>query len=114
MIGPHRDDWQFTLRGNSLSNHGSQGEIRSVLLALKLSEVEQFRETCGHLPLFLLDDFSSELDELRRSYLLNFLESSGLQVFITTTDPKISGGRTFEIANGLCTERVRNSSEFVG
>jgi len=106
LVGPHRDDWQFTLRGNLLSSHGSQGEIRSVLLALKLSEVAQFQETCGHLPLFLLDDFSSELDGLRRTYLLDFLETSGLQVFITTTDPKISGGRVFEISNGLCEERT--------
>jgi recombinational DNA repair ATPase RecF len=106
LVGPHRDDWQFTLAGQPLSKHGSQGEVRSVLLALKISEVSLFNETRGHLPLFLLDDFSSELDEARRKFLLGFLESSGLQVFVTTTDANISTGRRFEIADGICREFV--------
>ena len=106
LVGPHRDDWQFTLKECLLATHGSQGEIRSVLLALKLSEVAQFQEASGHLPLFLLDDFSSELDDMRRKYLLDFLQTLGLQVFITTTDPKISGGQVFEISNGVCRKKT--------
>jgi len=100
LAGPHRDDWGFSLGGQHLQACGSQGEIRSVLLALKLSEVRSFREKSGIAPIFLLDDFSSELDETRRAYLLDFLKSSGLQVFVTTTDRSLAAGRQFEVNSG--------------
>jgi DNA replication and repair protein RecF len=73
LVGPHRDDWSFFLGNQVLKGHGSQGEVRSALLALKLCEIALFRKTTGHRPLFLLDDFSSELDRERRSFLLKFL-----------------------------------------
>ena len=100
LVGPHRDDWGFDLGGQLLQTCGSQGEIRSVLLALKLSEVRSFKEKSGIAPVFLLDDFSSELDESRRIYLLDFLRSSALQVFVTTTDQKLAAGRRFEVNSG--------------
>jgi DNA replication and repair protein RecF len=86
LVGPHRDDWTFFLGGQVLKGHGSQGEVRSALLALKLSEIELFQTATGHRPVFLLDDFSSELDQERRAFLLEFLSKKDLQVFITTTD----------------------------
>src|SRR6185369_10604610 len=73
LVGAHRDDWAFVFGGHPLKGHGSQGEVRSALLALKLSEIELFRNETGHRPLFLLDDFSSELDRERRLFLLGFL-----------------------------------------
>ena len=100
LVGPHRDDWGFDLGGQFLQTCGSQGEIRSVLLALKLSEVRSFKEKSGIAPVFLLDDFSSELDENRRIYLLDFLRSSELQVFVTTTDRNLAAGRRFEVNAG--------------
>lgn len=96
LVGPHRDDWGFVMAQQQkstnkeqrlvLKGHGSQGEVRSALLALKLSEIELFRKTTGHRPLLLLDDFSSELDRQRRSFLLQYLAESDLQVFVTTTE----------------------------
>lgn len=86
LVGPQRDDWMFTLGDQLLKGHGSQGETRSALLALKLSEVELFRNTTGHQPIFLLDDFSSELDRERRNFLLEFLVKRELQVFVSTTE----------------------------
>lgn len=96
-VGPHRDDWTFVIgvpesgeltqnQIRILKGHGSQGEIRTALLALKLSEITLFRETTGHRPLLLLDDFSSELDSDRRAFLLKYLLETDLQVFITTTE----------------------------
>ena len=72
LVGPHRDDWAFYLGSQALQGHGSQGEVRSALLALKLCEIDLFRIETGHRPLFLLDDFSSELDRERRSFLLKY------------------------------------------
>lgn len=86
LVGPHRDDWGLLLGDQALKGHGSQGEVRSALLALKLSEIELFEERTGHRPLLLLDDFSSELDRQRRRFLLEFLKRTRLQVLITTTE----------------------------
>ncbi len=86
LVGPHRDDWSLYLGSQTLKGHGSQGEVRSALLALKLCEVELFTKETGHRPLFLLDDFSSELDRHRREFLIQFLLKSDLQVFISTTE----------------------------
>ena len=94
LVGPHRDDFLFkALNQNSsvensldLVDVGSQGEIRSFLLALKLAELEEFKKETGVQPVLLIDDFSSELDSNRRGFLLNYLKNSGLQIFVTSTD----------------------------
>jgi DNA replication and repair protein RecF len=92
LVGPHRDDLIFKVGqpGDSvlpdLVDVGSQGEIRSVLLALKLAELEQFEVATGVQPVLLIDDFSSELDSARRGFLLSYLKDSNLQIFVTSTD----------------------------
>jgi DNA replication and repair protein RecF len=101
LVGPHRDDWAFYLGGQALRGHGSQGEVRSALLALKLCEIDLFRIETGHRPLFLLDDFSSELDRERRSFLLHYLSESDLQVFVTTTEDSSLHGKKFRVSNGI-------------
>jgi DNA replication and repair protein RecF len=101
LVGPHRDDWTFLMGGQVLKGHGSQGEVRSALLALKLSEIELFKESTGHRPIFLLDDFSSELDQDRRLFLLDFLSERDLQVFVTTTDEAT-------LPDGIVRFRVKN------
>jgi DNA replication and repair protein RecF len=92
LVGPHRDDFlikvgaQATASSPDLVDVGSQGEIRSVLLALKLAELEEFEKSTGVQPVLLIDDFSSELDSTRRGFLLTYLEDSALQIFVTSTD----------------------------
>lgn len=112
LVGPHRDDWAFFLGDQVLKGHGSQGEVRSALLALKLSEIELFRERTGHRPLLLLDDFSSELDRERRSFLLRFLTETDLQVFITTTEDSVAWnkpiGKRYQVVNGLLAEKTND------
>jgi recombinational DNA repair ATPase RecF len=104
LVGTHRDDWAFYLGEQTLKGHGSQGEVRSALLALKIAEIELFRKATGHRPLFLLDDFSSELDRERRSYLLRFLTETDLQVFVTTTEDSVWMGKRFRVSNGSLEE----------
>ncbi len=104
LIGPHRDDWTFFIGDQVLKGHGSQGEVRSALLALKLSEIELFREETGHPPLFLLDDFSSELDRERRLFLLRFLMETDLQTFVTTTEDSTFVGKRYWVSNGAVEE----------
>ena len=104
LVGPHRDDWAFFSGNQPLKGHGSQGEVRSALLALKLSEIDLFRNRTGHRPLFLLDDFSSELDRERRSFLLRFLSETDLQVFVTTTEDSLFMGKRYWVLNGTLRE----------
>lgn len=85
LEGPNRDDFYFTLRGKNLSLFGSQGQMRSAVLALKLSEVNCFKEITGDNPILLLDDIFSELDIDKRNNLLNTLRDN-VQTIITTTD----------------------------
>lgn len=100
LIGPHRDDWGIVIGGRDLKGHGSQGEVRTALLSLKLSEIELFQKKTGHRPVLLLDDFSSELDRERRLFLLNFLNQTELQVFVTTTEDAGYPGQVFHVAAG--------------
>lgn len=104
LVGPHRDDWVFLLGDEVLKGHGSQGEVRSALLALKLAEVVLFQRMTGHTPLFLLDDLSSELDQKRRSFLLQFLTETQLQTFVTTTDEPLLAGARFWVSQGKIEE----------
>ena len=100
LLGPHRDDWSFFLESQPLKILGSQGEVRSALLALKLVEIRLFQEQTKTNPILLLDDFSSELDRKRRSFLLKFLESTDLQVFVTSTEAVEDLGKRFWVVNG--------------
>lgn len=104
LVGPHRDDWTFQMGEHVLKGHGSQGEVRSALLALKLSEIELFKVRTGHQPLLLLDDFSSELDESRRANLLSYLIKTGLQIFVTATEDQSFLGKQFRVSQGRLQE----------
>ena len=66
--------------------YGSQGQLRTTALALKLSELEFLKSETGEYPLLLLDDVMSELDAERRKLLLDFLRREKIQTLITATD----------------------------
>lgn len=83
-IGPHREDFKVEFKTNEIMTVASRGEIRTVVLALKLAELTYSAERTGISPLLLLDDVFSELDHDRRTYLLQRLD--GYQTIITTTD----------------------------
>lgn len=83
-IGPHRDDLILSLNETEVRPYASQGQQRSVVLALKLAELLLMRKKTGESPVLLLDDVMSELDSSRRHSLLKTIE--GQQSFITCTD----------------------------
>lgn len=82
--GPHRDDYEFYLNDSPALESASRGEIRSIILSLKIIELGLIEEARGKKPTLLLDDVFSELDSKRRAHLVNYL--SGHQSIITTTD----------------------------
>ena len=82
--GIHRDDFHFFLNRRSLKKFGSQGQKKSFLLALKLSQFEVIKKEKNESPLLLLDDLFDKLDESRSARLLNLICENGFgQVFIT-------------------------------
>lgn len=84
LVGPHRDDLAFRLDGRDLATFASRGQQRTVILALKLAELDLLTARDGRPPLLLLDDVFSELDPARRSHLVRRI--AGLpQAFVTTT-----------------------------
>jgi DNA replication and repair protein RecF len=82
--GPHREDILFYLNKLSVNQTASRGETRSLLLALKIFELELIKKAREQAPIFLLDDVFSELDGARRHALVEHLK--GYQTIITTTD----------------------------
>jgi len=83
-VGPHRDELLVTVNGMAARAYGSQGQQRSAVIALKMSEAAVISEISGEHPVALLDDVMSELDEGRQDYILNHIKD--WQVFITCCD----------------------------
>ena len=110
LIGPNRDDYYFLLNNKNLSLYGSQGQIRSAVLALKLSEVKLFIDITSDSPILLLDDMFSELDIDKRNNILKYLDGN-VQTIITTTDIKNINdelrkkANVYEIKNGKIISR---------
>jgi DNA replication and repair protein RecF len=89
LIGPHRDDLQLLLNDRSAAQFGSEGQKRTLAIALKTAQAEYLTGLCGSPPVLLIDDVMGELDAPRRGGLLPLLErarrASG-QVFMTCTE----------------------------
>jgi DNA replication and repair protein RecF len=84
-VGPHRDDIEFKINGLDAVKFASQGQQRTLVLALKLGELEIIKEKTGYAPILLLDDVLAELDETRQNYLLKSIEKD-TQTIITSVD----------------------------
>ncbi len=88
-MGPHRDELTLDLGGRSVRGMASQGQHRTVVLALELAEIHVITEARGVRPVLLLDDVSSELDRKRTASLLEALHEETGQVLLTTTRPEL-------------------------
>lgn len=84
-VGPHRDDVIFYINGNEAVKYASQGQQRTIVLALKLSELDIITAKTGDEPILLLDDVLAELDDLRQNYLLKSINKN-TQTIITSVD----------------------------
>ena len=102
LSGPHKDDLELMLDGRSAASFGSQGQVRTCTLSLKLAERELFFDEDGEYPVLLLDDVLSELDRRRQDFVLNRIAAG--QVMITCCEDGISeklrAGAAFHIQNG--------------
>ncbi|MGN0688398.1 MAG: DNA replication/repair protein RecF [Oscillospiraceae bacterium] len=105
-VGIHRDDVNFYINGMAARDYASQGQLRSAALALKLSEAEIIRRKNKTRPVVILDDILSELDYVRRGFVINNIEKS--QVFITCCNnddlSSLKNGKTWIAENGSFSE----------
>ena len=109
IVGPHRDDVEFTINKNQAKSYGSQGQQRTLVLAIKLAELQLIEDVIGEPPLLLLDDVLAELDNNRQKQLLEAIQGR-FQTLITTTHLpnfdtewlkssqiiKVEGGKVFQ------------------
>ncbi|MCF2970369.1 DNA replication/repair protein RecF [Synechococcus sp. Nb3U1] len=84
LVGPHRDDVEMSINDSAARAYGSQGQQRTLVLALKLAELELIEQVIGEPPLLLLDDVLAELDLHRQNQLLDAIQSR-VQTLVTTT-----------------------------
>lgn len=110
LFGPHREDVLISLGGNEARPFASQGQARSVVLALKLALVGLIEEERAEAPILVLDDFDSELDAARKQRLFEEIFLGDKQVFVTGTSvPELPSGKTvekslFEVSSGRIQE----------
>jgi len=104
-VGPHRDDVEFSINRLDATKFASQGQQRTLVLALKLSELEIIKEKTGFYPILLLDDVLAELDDARQNYLLKSIDNN-TQTIITSVDTLLfdkeflNGVKIYNIENG--------------
>ena len=84
VVGPHRDEIALSINQTPAKSYGSQGQQRTLVLALKLAELSLIEEVVGEPPLLLLDDVLAELDLQRQNQLLAVIQDR-FQTLITTT-----------------------------
>ena len=98
--GVHRDDFEVFINGKKVNVYGSQGQNRTVILSLKMCEMEIVKDETGELPILLLDDFMSELDNYRIKMFFENIEKT--QVIITCTEKIEAQEETtfFKVENG--------------
>ena len=111
LVGAHRDDFEVFINGESARDFGSQGQIRSSVLAIKVAEHEILKRDSGEAPILLLDDVLSELDPSRRSFLINDIHRG--QTIITGCDPsmfdELRQGKIFTVKAGSVVNEKRNN-----
>lgn len=113
LFGIHKDDLKIEINGKDSRLYSSQGQQRSLALAMKMAEGEISREQKGEYPVFLFDDVLSELDDNRKSYILSNIKNR--QVIITACDKSVfensEGCNFINIENGQRKETSLENSE---
>ena len=104
IVGPHRDDIQILVEANAANHYASEGQQRTVALALKIAQSRVFMMEEGTPPLLLIDDIFGELDPVRRNSLLQHLPADAQKLVTATTmqwRENCVAGPVFELKDGM-------------
>lgn len=107
LVGPHRDDFHFSVRGTAAKDFASEGQQRALVLALRIAQAKWFQEKSGVKPVLLADDVLGELDPARRRRFWSAIDPD-LQVIATGTsapDGELGAWQRFDVADGTFTEK---------
>ncbi len=99
-VGPQKDDFLFLLDEKEAKSFSSQGEKKSIIFSLKLSEIDMILKEKRENPVFLIDDVSSYFDSIRKENILDYLEKRDIQVIITSTEKMEIGAKIFFVKSG--------------
>ncbi|MCI9081099.1 MAG: DNA replication/repair protein RecF [Lachnospiraceae bacterium] len=106
-VGPHRDDMCFLIQDVDIRRYGSQGQQRSCVLSLKLSEIQLVKRSAKEMPVLFLDDVLSELDSRRQNFLLNSIHDIQTVITCTGLDEFVKNrfeiDKIFKVVNGTVT-----------
>lgn len=109
-IGPHRDDIKFEIGGRDARIFASQGQQRSIVLALKIAELQTFKAELGENPVLILDDVFSELDQSRQKKMYD--QMTGCQVIMTGTNFKFKPQDEYlslKVKNAKITSKIQKN-----
>lgn len=110
LVGPHRDDIIFYINAEESTKFASQGQQRTIVLSLKLAELDIITKKTGEPPVLLLDDVLAELDDVRQNYLLKTIHKN-IQTIITSVDTLLfdekflEDVKVYKIENGGISKR---------
>lgn len=100
LVGPQRDDFKFLLNNKEAKSYSSQGEKKSIIFSLKLSEIDMVIREKREAPVFLIDDISSYFDSIRKDNIIEYLKKREIQVFISSTTDLSIESKNFRIDKG--------------
>lgn len=108
LVGPHRDDFRFSVKGTAAKDYASEGQQRSLVLALRLAQAAWFHERSGVRPVLLADDVLGELDPGRRARFWAAVDHDSQIIATGTHLPAADLGtwQIFDVADGVFTERT--------
>lgn len=108
LVGPHRDDLQFSIRHTAARDYASEGQQRSFVLALRLAQAAWFQERSGVRPVLLADDVLGELDPVRRTRFWSAIDPAS-QIIATGTElpaAELGTWQLFTVNDGVFEERT--------
>ena len=101
LIGPQKDKYTFMLNDKDSKLYSSQGEKKSIVFAIKVSEIDMIVREKKEYPVFLLDDISSYFDSTREEKILEYFEKKNIQLFITSTEELDIVAKKFYVKDGI-------------
>ena len=104
LVGPQRDEFKFLLDGKDAKSYSSQGEKKSIVFSLKLSEIDMIFREKKENPIFIIDDISSYFDSNRKKNILEYLKKREIQLFISSTEEIEIQNKKFKIEKGKIQE----------
>ena len=103
--GIHKDEYIFELNGKNARYYSSQGEKKSIVFVLKVSEIELMNNLFGIKPIFLMDDITSFFDNYRKNQIINYFIEKEIQCFLTATEDLNIVGKIFIVEEGDINEK---------